>query len=226
MGSIDASDFDIVTFDCYGTLIDWERGIVDAFRSEAAKDGVALSPSEIVEAYMVEEPAVESEQYRPYREVLARTAVRVAARLGWNIEHGRGEFLPASLPDWRPFPDTNEALGRLAKRFRLGILSNVDDDLLAETCRQFPVGFELIVTAQQVRSYKPGPAHFREALSRASGKRLLHAAQSYFHDVVPASSLGITVVWVNRKGEKPLGVESRATLEVRDLAELADRLNC
>lgn len=226
MGSIVASDFDIVTFDCYGTLIDWESGIVDAFQAESAKDGVALSPSEIIHAYMTEEPAVEAEPYRRYCEVLARTAVRVAARLGWNIDDGRGEFLPMSLPDWRPFADTNRALGRLARRFRLGILSNVDDDLLAETRRRLEVSFDLIVTAQQVKSYKPGPAHFREALSRASSSRLLHAAQSYFHDVVPASSLGIPVAWVNRKGEKPRDAESRATLEVGSLAELSDRLNC
>jgi 2-haloacid dehalogenase/putative hydrolase of the HAD superfamily len=217
-------DFDIITFDCYGALIDWENGIVSAFQSEAARDGLALDASDIISAYMAEEPAVESQQYRPYREVLAQTAHRVAARLGWKIELDRAGFLAASLPDWRPFPDTNAALERLARRFQLGILSNVDDDLLAATRRHFTVSFDLVVTAEQVKSYKPGLAHFREAMARAGGKRLLHAAQSYFHDMVPARELNIPVVWVNRKGERAAEGGPPPTYEVRDLAALADLL--
>lgn len=224
MGEINSSEIDIITFDCYGTLIDWESGIVNAFRAEAAKDGVVLSRGDIVQAYMIEEPAVEAEEYRRYRDVLALTAVRVAKWLGWSIDEERGKFLPASLPGWKPFPDTNAALGSLAKRFQLGILSNIDDDLLAATRRHFAVRFDLIVTAEQVKSFKPGPAHFREAVSRADGKRILHVAQSYFHDIVPANAMGIPVVWVNRKKEKVGEGKSKATLEVHNLAELADQL--
>jgi HAD superfamily hydrolase (TIGR01493 family) len=108
------SDFDIITFDCYGTLIDWESGIVSAFQSEAARDGLAFSADEISAAYMIEEPAVESGPFRPYRDVLAETAWRVATQLGWTITLDRASFLPTSLPEWNPFADTNPALERLA----------------------------------------------------------------------------------------------------------------
>jgi len=215
-------DFDIITFDCYGTLIDWENGIVTAFQTEAARDGVELAADDIVNAYGIEEPLVESGPYRSYRDVLGETARRVGARLGWNIEPERAGFLAASLPDWTPFPDTNAALERLASKYELGILSNVDDDLLAATRRHFPVSFDLIVTAQQVKSYKPGAAHFTEALKRTAGKRLMHAAQSYFHDVVPTTRLGIPVVWVNRHGSPVEPGGPLPTREVRTLTELAD----
>ena len=216
--------FDIITFDCYGTLIDWEAGIISAFQSEAAKDRVELQGDQIIEAYAAEEPAVESASYLSYRQVLGETARRVAAKLEWDLLAERAGFLATSLPEWQPFPDTNPALERLARRYTLGILSNIDDDLLAATRRYFTVDFDLIVTAQQVRSYKPGLAHFKEALVRAGEKRLLHAAQSYFHDVVPASKLAIPVVWVNRKGS---GIEPDGpvpTHEVRNLTELANLL--
>ena len=217
-------DFEVITFDCYGTLIDWESGIVRAFQSEASLDDLTLRSKDIIAAYMAEEPGVESEAYRPYRDVLAETAGRVAARLGWTMAPERADFLAKSLDDWAPFPDTNPALERLARRFQLGILSNVDDDLLALTRRHFTVSIDLIVTAAQVRSYKPALAHFREAISRTSGKRLLHAARSYFHDVVPARSLNIPVVWVNRKGERAPGDGPQPTYEVGNLAALADLL--
>jgi 2-haloacid dehalogenase/putative hydrolase of the HAD superfamily len=216
--------FDIITFDCYGTLIDWESGIKAAFHDEAARDGVELDGNQIIAVYSAEEPAVESAAYRPYREVLAETTRRVAGRLGWELKPEHAGFLAASLPDWKPFADTNPALERLARRFELGILSNIDDDLLTATRRHFTVGFDFVVTAQQVASYKPGLSHFTEALSRARSRRLLHAAQSYFHDVVPATRLGIPVVWVNRNGSL---VEPDGPLpnhEVRDLTELANLL--
>jgi 2-haloacid dehalogenase/putative hydrolase of the HAD superfamily len=218
------ADFDFITFDCYGTLIDWEGGIVNAFQSEAAQDGVHLKRAEIVAAYHDEEPVVEAGEFRTYREVLTETAMRVAARLGWKLELERSSFLAASLPEWQPFPDTNSALERLARRFRLGVLSNVDDDLIAQTRRHFTVDFDLIITAQQVRSYKPSHAHFKRALARLEGKRLLHAAQSYFHDVVPSSALGIPVAWVNRKDEPSDTGGPLPTYEVRSLIELADLL--
>lgn len=216
--------FDIITFDCYGTLIDWESGIIVAFQSEAAIDGVELSAQQVIAAYADEEPRVESAPYRPYRDVLCETARRVAATLGWKIARERAGFLAASVPDWKPFPDTNSALERIGRRFELGILSNIDDDLLTATRRHLCVDFDLIVTAQQVKSYKPGFAHFKEAIARTGEKRLLHAAQSYFHDVVPASKLEIPVVWINRKGGR---VDQGGPLpqhEVRNLTDLADLL--
>jgi 2-haloalkanoic acid dehalogenase type II len=218
------NDFEIITFDCYGTLIDWEGGITRAFQSEAARQAITPGADEIIAAYMAEEPAVESSSYKSYRAVLTETAERVAARLGLALPRERAGFLADSLPDWLPFPDTNSALERLSRRYKLGLLSNTDDDLLQETRRHFTVGFDLIVTAQQVRSYKPAPAHFREAGKRLGAAKWLHAAQSYYHDVMPATAMGIPVVWVNRKGEAAADGGPRPTEEVSDMARLADLL--
>ena len=219
------ANYDVITFDCYGTLIDWERGIVDAFTRAAGASGVVLDPAAVIAAYHATEPVVEARAYRPYREVLAETAQQVATQLGWPIEKSTAQFLPASLPDWPPFPDTNAALERLAAAgYRLGILSNVDDDLLSATRRHFSVPIDLVITAQQVGSYKPAHGHFLEARERIGGLIWLHAAQSYMHDVVPATALGVPVVWVNRKHE-PLPEDGREPLaEVATLAELADWL--
>ena len=216
--------YDVVTFDCYGTLVDWRDGIASAFTAAAAADGVVLDPRAVLAAYAEIEPAVEHEAYRRYRDVLAETARRVAARLGWPLAPEQARFLPDSLPGWRAFPDTNVALARLASAgYRLGILSNVDDDLLAGTRRHLAVEFDLVVTAQQVGSYKPASGHFETARARIGERRWLHAAQSYFHDVVPAVRHGIPVAWINRHAERPTGA-ARADRELRSLTELADWL--
>ena len=213
--------FDVVTFDCYGTLIDWEGGIAEAFAGEARRLGRTAETDEVLRAYHEAEPEVEGASYRPYREVLARTAEAVAQRLGWGTIDGT--FLAESLPSWRPFPDTNPALTRLeAAGLRLGILSNVDDDLLAATRSRLSARFDPVVTAQQVRAYKPAAPHFTEARRRLGADvRWLHAAQSYFHDVVPAKALGIPVAWINRNGETA-GAAGTPDLEFRDLAGLAE----
>ena len=216
--------FDVVTFDCYGTLIDWERGIADAFRAAAAADDVAVDLAAVRAAYHDVEPAVQAEGFRRYRDVLAETARRVALRVGWPLAETRAGFLAESLPSWPPFPDTNAALERLAHAgVRLGILSNVDDDLLAGTRRHLTVRFDpdLVVTAQQVRSYKPGTAHFEEARRRIGDGRWLHAAQSLFHDATPARALGIPMAWINRQGKRPAAPPD-VTAEFPALAAFAD----
>jgi 2-haloacid dehalogenase/putative hydrolase of the HAD superfamily len=216
--------YDVITFDCYGTLIDWESGIGAWFEENAAADRIVIGRSEALAAYAETEPVVEAETFRTYREVLTETVRRVAKRFGWTPAPERARGLAESLPGWKPFPDTNSALQRLASAgTRLGILSNVDDDLLAGTLRHFPVSFDLLITAQQVRSYKPAPGHFETARRRIGRSRWLHAAQSRFHDVVPCRALGIPVAWVNRKGES--GREDiRPDIEVPTLSGLADRL--
>jgi 2-haloalkanoic acid dehalogenase type II len=212
-------DFDIVTFDCYGTLIDWESGISGAFLAAAAQDGVALRREDVLREYAAIEPQVEHERYRSYREVLTEAARRVAQSLGWPA--AQTTFLADSIATWQPFADTNPALERLRDAgYKLGILSNVDDDLLTATRRHFTVDFDLIVTAQQVRSYKPGHAHFVTAKERIGDARWLHAAQSNFHDIAPANTLGIPNAWVNRHGETG---GAKPTYEVRDMAGLAER---
>jgi 2-haloalkanoic acid dehalogenase type II len=155
--------------------------------------------------------------------VLVETARRVAKRLGWALPESKASFLPESLPFWIPFPDTNAALERLFRAgYRLGILSNVDDNLLEGTRRHFTVPFDLIVTAQQVGSYKPAPGHFVAARERLGGARWLHAAQSHFHDVTPARRHRVPTVWVNRK--RLVRGEPRPDRELSTLTELADWL--
>jgi 2-haloalkanoic acid dehalogenase type II len=216
--------FEVVTFDCYGTLIDWEGGIASAFIDAAAADGVQLTRDGVIAAYEIVEPQVEHEEFRIYREVLREAALRVARRLGWPLSHERAGFLADSLPNWQPFPDTNAALERMTSAgVRLGILSNVDDDLLAATRRHFSVGFDVIVTAQQIGSYKPALAHWRAARERIGDARWVHAAQSNFHDVVPANSLGIDTAWINRRAQIALP-GGNPKHEFSDLGGLAEFL--
>jgi 2-haloalkanoic acid dehalogenase type II len=216
--------FDALTFDCYGTLVDWERGISEAFAAAARADGVALEVAAVLRAYHEVEPRVQAERYRRYRDVLALTARGVADRLGWTLPPGRESFLAESLPSWPPFPDTNDALRRLkGAGHRLIILSNVDDDLLAGTRHHLAVEFDAVITAEQVGSYKPAPGHFEAARKRIGGAPWLHVAQSYFHDVQPARALGIPTAWINRNGERPLD-DRGPDHEFRTLAEAADFL--
>ena len=214
--------YDIITFDCYGTLIDWESGIANAFRQAAAAQGLSLEREDILREYANTERHVQSEGYRRYREVLQDTASRIAIALGWPLAYDDAGFLGDSLPSWKPFPDTNPALERLvAAGCRLGILSNIDDDLIAATRKHFTVDFDLVITAQQIRSYKPGHAHFLAAKERIGGARWLHAAESNFHDVVPANSLRIDTAWINRLQQQPLpgGTPKFALNNLTDLAD-------
>jgi len=215
--------YNVITFDCYGTLIDWESGIANAFLTTAAGDGVTLSREAVLRAYADTEHRVQAANYRPYREILRDTAVRVAVAVGWPLTSERADFLADSLPSWQPFPDTNAALERLAAVSRLGILSNIDDDLLDATREHFTVGFDVVVTAQQVRSYKPGHAHFQAARDLIGTASWLHAAESNFHDIVPTNTLGIDNAWINRQRQNALpGGTPKYTFD--DLAGLADAI--
>jgi 2-haloacid dehalogenase/putative hydrolase of the HAD superfamily len=216
-----ARQYDFITFDCYGTLIDWESGIRQAFVSAAARDGKALEADAVITTYSKHERAVEHERYRSYREVLTESAVRTARDLDWQIGRDGGAFLPDSLASWKPFPDTNPALERLRDAgYKLGILSNVDNDLLEATRRHFTVQFDLVVTAQQVGSYKPAVNHFNVARERIGHARWLHAAQSNFHDIVPANSLAIPNAWINRHANQP-GADGVPTYEFNNLESFA-----
>jgi 2-haloalkanoic acid dehalogenase type II len=216
--------YDYVTFDCYGTLVDWESGIWTAFARAAADHGVRLEREPTLAAYAEIEPIVQAGPYRSYRDVLQETARRVARRFDWELGEADAAFLPESLERWPPFPDTGPALSRLASAgYRLGILSNVDTDLLVRTLRQLEVSFDLLVTAQEVGAYKPALAHFTAARQRVGGALWLHAAQSWFHDVVAAREAGVPVAWINRKAEPP-GEGGAPVRVVADLRELADWL--
>lgn len=214
----------IITFDCYGTLIDWNEGISTALIAEGERQGVHADRKTILEAYHAAEPRVQSEHYRTYREVLTLLESEIATPLGWGPSASPG-YLADSLPDWQPFADSNRSLDRLAAMgFELGILSNIDDELLAASRRHFDVDFELLVTAQQMRSYKPAAPHFERALETLGGDRsaMLHVAQSYFHDIQPAELMGIHTVWVNRLAEPAPDGDSSPTVEVADLDVAVD----
>ena len=217
--------YDVITFDCYGTLIDWRGGIRAALAEAAARAGVALDPDAALEHYMEIEPTVESSTYQSYRGVIAETARRVGARVGWTLTDEAAAGVASSLPAWPAFPDTNAALERLVGAGHgLAILSNTDDDLIAASRKHLTVPFEFVITAQQVRAYKPAHAHWERARPRVGGRRWLHAAQSYFHDVEPATALGIPMAWINRHGQPtPRGGPS-PDREFDNLSELADWL--
>ncbi len=211
-------DYQWITFDCYGTLIDWQSGICSAFDSAAKKAGVPFDRKRLLQLYARYE-AEEEQAYQRYRDVLTRVARRICVELGIRTTHY--DFLVESLPRWRPFPDTNSSLERLAKKCKLGILSNIDNDLIAETRKHFTVPFELIVTAEHVASYKPSPRHFLEARRKIGNIPWIHAAQSFFHDIVPCSRLGIDNAWINRTQEAATDTKVRTVCETRDLAAFA-----
>jgi 2-haloacid dehalogenase len=224
---LDFRRFRALTFDCYGTLVDWERGILTALQSLLRRRGVACDDERLLEMYAAFEAEAEAGPYMPYRAILRRAMVRMAAALSFPLEPGDEDCLGASLADWPPFPDTVAALRALKTRYRLAIVSNVDDDLFAGTRAHLGIEFDALVTAQQVRSYKPATGHFTTALARLAlpPGEVLHVAQSLFHDVPPAKSLGMSTVWVNRRaGRRGSGAtppaDARPDVEVPDLRSL------
>jgi len=219
-----ATEYDVLTFDCYGTLIDWRGGISDAFSQIAAAVGQPVDRDRILDLHARLEPEIQAEEFRSYRDVLDLMAIRIASELGFDIPADHRHFLSESLPRWQPFADTGAALEKLASAgYRLGILSNVDDDLLAGTLRHLPVGFDLLVTAEQVGSYKPALGHFREARRRIGDGRWLHVAQSFFHDMQPAVIEQVPVVWINRLQESP-PTPVRPRAEFPDMRQFAEQL--
>ena len=214
-----------VTFDVYGTLIDRDTGIYEAFAAEAARDGVELDRAEVLALVREITREIEGGSYELYAEVLRRTAIEVAKRLNWDLEPSRSGFLPDSVQRWKPFKETNIQLAKLAKKYKLGLLSNIDDKLLGQTRRHIPTDFDLVVTAQQVRSYKPDPAHFTECARRMGGKRgWVHVAASHYHDVAPCVKARVPVIWVNRNKETLDSSQRKPTAEVPNLKEAAKLL--
>jgi len=214
-----------VTFDVYGTLIDWETGIWDAFAAEAQRDGFTIEREEILPMFMEISREIEGGSYELYAEVLRRTVVEIAKRLGWPLEPSRSGFLPDSVQRWLPFRETRQALEKLAKAYHVGLLSNIDDKLLGQTRRHIGLDFDIVVTAQQVRSYKPDPAHFNECARRIGGKKgWIHVASSYYHDIEPCVKAKIPVIWVNRHKETIDSTQRKPTAEVPNLREAAKLL--
>jgi 2-haloacid dehalogenase/putative hydrolase of the HAD superfamily len=214
------SNVTFVTFDVYGTLIDWETGVADAFEKEASRDGFTIDRDEVVTLFLEISREIESGSYELYAEVLRRTAIEIAKRIGWDLEPSRSGFLPDSVQRWRPFKETSAQLAKFKKAYDVGLISNIDDKLLGQTRRHIPLDFDLVVTAQQVRSYKPDPAHFKECARRVGGKKgWVHIASSLYHDVEPCIKEKIPVIWVNRRKETLEPGAKKPTAEVKTLAE-------
>ena len=230
---MDFDHFTAISFDCYGTLIDWEAGILPVLRALLASHGHSLPDAGILELYGEFEAEAESGPYQSYRDVLQSVVRAYADRFYFEASSAEIGALYKSVPAWLPFPDTVGALRELQKRYKLVVISNIDDDLFAETRKHLGMEFDVVITAEQARSYKPSIKNFQMALGRLAitPDGLLHAAQSIYHDVVPARSLGIATVWVNRRSARPgIGAvrdspepasEKRPELEVCDLASLA-----
>jgi len=203
------TDFEALSFDCYGTLIDWEAGIAAVLRPWADDHGLALTDEELLTAYSTHEAQAEAEHPTdPYPLILARAMRALGAHLGAPVSDDEAAAFSVSVPDWPAFPDSAEALERLARRYKLIILSNVDRTSFAGSNKRLGVTFTSILTAQDVGSYKPDPRNFaaldQEVKRLGIGEgRLLHVAQSLFHDHVPAKTAGLPSVWINRRHDNP-----------------------
>jgi 2-haloacid dehalogenase len=220
--------FKILTFDCYGTLIDWETGILSVLRPLLIEHDLAVGDDQILETYSELESAIEAGPYKPYRAVLSEITASLGQQFEFLPQPHEFTALAESLPDWPPFEDTVEALKRLKSKFQLGIISNIDDDLFAASNKQLQVEFDYIITAGQVGAYKPSLKMFEAAIERIGLKKknILHVAQSLFHDHIPAQEFELTTVWINRRHDRPgSGATPRAEVipdaEFHDLASLA-----
>jgi len=222
-----------LTFDCYGTLIDWELGILTAVEPVLAQTATRPSPEAVLRSFIKNEQQQEAADWKPYRQVLSGVQSAMAEELGFPLLGTDPARLAESLPTWPPFADTVEALQRLSKRFRLAVVSNTDDALFAGTHKQLKVPFETVVTAEQVKSYKPASAHFREVLRRLDVpvSEVLHVAQSLYHDHVPARQLGFRSARIERPSRvSRTGLAPQADVQpdftFADLSSLASFLNC
>lgn len=233
---MNADDFDALTFDCYGTLIDWETGLLSALRPELAAAGVPeLDDSALLAAFARHEPAIQqSETPAPlYRVVLARVAAAIAAEHGVDLGDDAAGRFAASVGTWPPFPDSREGLARLKERFTLGVISNVDHRSFAGSRGALGDPFDIIVTAEDMGTYKPDLANFRRAHALLAERdippsRILHVAESLYHDIAPANQLGLNCVWVDRHagagGSATRRVDAIPDVTVHSLAELVEIL--
>ena len=221
-------DFEVLTFDCYGTLIDWETGIWQALAPVLAKYDNPIGREAALERYAALEAAVERGPYVAYKEVLRRVLEGLGEQLGFTPNRAELDAFSTSVGDWPAFDNSAAALQALQRKYKLAILSNIDDELFALSARRLGVSFDYVITAQQACSYKPNHNNFRLAFERTGRPpaKILHVAQSLFHDHVPAKALGLHTVWVNRRHAQPGSgatppAEATPDLEVPDLQSLA-----
>lgn len=224
---IDWTQFEVLSFDCYGTLIDWESGIWNGLRPVLTAHNISEPRDTILEIYGTLEAAAEKGTHKPYREILHLVMDGFGERFGFTPTAEERAALAESLQHWYAFPDSVAALHALQQRYKLVILSNVDDDLFAYSQQHLQTEFHAVYTAQQIGSYKPDPRNFTFMVDRLGlpKDRILHVAQSLYHDHKPAKALGFTTVWINRRrGQTGAGAtpptDAQPDFEVPDLQSL------
>jgi 2-haloacid dehalogenase len=227
--ALDFGSYEALTFDCYGTLIDWETGLLGALDPILGAHRVSVGDDELLEAYARHEAALESGDFMSYRDVVGGSLDGLGRDYGFEPTAEERTAFSDSVGDWPPFPDSAVALLRLKERFKLGVITNCDDDLFARTSRHLGVSFDWVVTAQRAGSYKPARHNFEFAFSVIGlpRERILHVAQSLFHDHVPAKELGLATVWIDRRGGREGSgatppADAAPDLSVPDMRTLAD----
>lgn len=216
-----------ITFDCYGTLIDWEGGIRTAAKKLSDKNGFGLSLDDISDRYIKVELEVEAEQYRKYHEVLQLSAKKLFKQEGFDISIEDALEFADSIFSWQPFSETHDTLAILKdKGYKLVILSNIDNEIIKKSIELMGTDFDGVVTAEEVGSYKPAYGHWQEMLRRFNVKKaeVLHVAASYIHDIIPAKEQGFDAIWINRNNEPPTR-EIKPDLEFKDLRPLPENLS-
>jgi 2-haloacid dehalogenase len=226
VGGREYGDFDVLSFDCYGTLIDSNGGIVAAARFQLGDALAGHSDDEVIDAFDAAEAGA-MVPYKTYREVLALSLRGLGERLGVAVGGAQAAGFGTSVGQWPAFPDSGDALRLLQERFELAVITNCDDDLFAQSERRLGIAFEHVITAQEAGSYKPDHHNFELAFERIGRprQRILHVAQGLFSDHVPAKELGLTTVWIDRdQGSRGSWPEAEALADARftSMAAFAD----
>jgi len=228
---INFDDFEVLIFDCYGTLIDWECGILSGIKPILSNHNIDLDDDQILELYAGIEVKIENENYINYKNVLRRVVQEFGKKLNFKPNSYEIDCILKTFDSWLPFPDTVDALKKLKEKFKLAILSNVDDDLFTISAKHLEVKFNYIITAEQVESYKPSLNNFKFAINKIGipQDKIIHIAQSLYHDIIPAKELGLFTIWINRrKGKKGFGAtpvaNAKPDIEFLDLKSLVSAI--
>jgi len=217
--------FSLITFDCYGTLIDWESGMKNALRNLTKRRNISFDIESLPERYIEIELEIEKEGYRKYKEVLGLGVRRLFEEKGIMLSSEEEKIFADSINTWPPFNETTEVLRKIKEKYKLAILSNIDEDLIKHSIKLIGVEFDGVITAEQVKSYKPSHGHWKRMMDvfKIPKENVLHVAASYVHDIVPAKELGFQAAWINRKDEKLKG-SIKPDYEFRDLRPLVNFL--